>query len=93
MLKITSHATKDSMQLSLEGQLTGPWVKELELAWKHLKQSGQGTFVVDLTGVTFIEVDGKRLLRRLWQEGAELIATGCCNRSIVEEITGSSANR
>jgi hypothetical protein len=28
-------------------------------------------------------------LSRMWQEGAELIATGCCNRPIVEQITGS----
>ena len=77
------------MHLTLEGRLIGPWVNELEQAWQDIKQSGEGALVVDLTGVTFIEESGKHLLSRMWQEGAKLIATGCCNRSIVEHITGS----
>ena len=77
------------MHLTLEGRLIGPWVNELEQAWQCIKQSEGGTLVVDLTGVTFIEESGKGLLGRMWREGAELIATGCCNRSIVEHITGS----
>ena len=92
MLKITSHIRNQAMQLSLEGELTGPWVNELERAWQQVKPSGKGNFVIDLTGVTFIESDGKALLRRLWQDGAELIATGCCNRSIVHEITGKDVH-
>ena len=70
----------------------GPWVNELEQAWQGIKQSEGGTIVVDLTGVTFIEDNGKSLLSRMWREGAELIATGCCNRPIVEQITGSKCS-
>jgi len=73
----------------LEGRLIGPWVHELEQAWNGIKQSEGGTIVVDLTGITFIEDNGKQLLSRMWREGAELIATGCCNRPIVEQITGA----
>ena len=89
MLKITCHTSTDSAHLTLEGRLIGPWVHELEQAWQCIKQSGGGSLVVDLTGVTFIEESGKDLLGRMWQEGAELIATGCCNRPIVEQITGA----
>jgi anti-anti-sigma regulatory factor len=89
MLKITRHTRAGSMHLTLEGRLIGPWVHELEQAWQCIKQSEGGSLVVDLTGVTFIEESGRDLLGRMWQEGAELIATGCCNRSIVEHITGS----
>jgi len=46
--------------------------------------------VIDLTGVTFIDANGKALLTRLWQQGAELRAVGCLIRCVVEEITGSS---
>ena len=74
----------------MEGRLIGPWVNELEQAWHCIKQSGEGTLVVDLTGVTFIEENGKNLLARMWREGAELVATGCCNRPIVEQITGAT---
>jgi hypothetical protein len=40
-----------------------------------------------LTGVTFIDANGKALLTKLWQQGAQLQAVGCLTRCIVEEIT------
>ena len=95
MLKITPHQTPDSMQLVLEGRLAGPWVKELERAWGGIKDTAGSPLVVDLTGVTFIDQEGKALLGNMWQEGAELLADGCCSRSIVADITstGRTASR
>jgi hypothetical protein len=46
---------------------------------------------VDLTGVTFVGEDGKVLLKQLWREGAQLIATGCCIGHLVEEIAASES--
>lgn len=86
MLKITPHRTGDSMRLMLEGRLAGPWVNELERVWRDSKESITGSLVVDLTGVTFIEQEGKGLLSRMWRDGAELLAVGCCSRSILEDI-------
>lgn len=89
MLRITSERTPDSVRFTLEGRLTGPWAMELEAVWRTVKQSRTGSLLVDLTGVTFIGEDGKALLTRMWQEGAELIAQGCCTGHMVEEITGA----
>jgi len=89
MLKITPHTTQDSTRLTLEGRLAGPWVEEFERFWRGMKNSATGSLVVDLTGVTFIEQGGKTLLGKMWQEGAELVAAGCCSRSIIEDITSS----
>jgi hypothetical protein len=89
MLKITTDRTPDSARLTLEGSLSGPWVTELERVWRTIRQSGAFAPVVDLTGITFIAADGKALLARMWREGAELVANGCCTRHIVEEITGA----
>ena len=86
MLKITPHKTGDSTRLMLEGRLAGPWVDELERVWRDSKESITGSLVVDLTGVTFIEQEGKNLLSRMWRDGAELLAVGCCSRSILEDI-------
>jgi hypothetical protein len=86
MLKITPHKTGDSTRLVLEGRLAGPWVNELERVWRDSKESLTGSLVVDLTGVTFIEQEGKGLLSRMWLDGAELLAVGCCSRSILEDI-------
>ncbi len=91
MLKITGQrdAALDSMSLILEGRLAGSWVEELNSYWRQMSVSQQSCTVIDLTGVTFIDVNGKALLTKLWQQGAELRAEGCLNRCVVEEITGS----
>lgn len=88
-MKITAQWDQDSIQLILEGRLAGPWVTELERVWKNVRPSDKGAYTVDLSGVTFIEEMGTELLRRMWQEGAALTTIGCCNRTIVEGITGS----
>lgn len=95
MLKITIQTTDDAARIGLEGRLTGPWLAELDRAWLGLHPPGGGRRLVDLTGVTFIDREGKALLTRMWREGAELLAAGCCTKSIVEEITssGRSASR
>lgn len=90
MLKITTHTEKNSTRIALEGRLGGPWVEELERCWRETKASAEGPLVIDLTGVTFVEQAGKTLLKRMWQEGAELLAAGCCTRSIVDEVRNSS---
>jgi hypothetical protein len=86
MLKITTHRSDDSTRITLEGRLVGPWISELERCWREAEQSVAGRrLIVDLTGVTFVEPEGKALLTRIYQAGAELIASGCCMRSIVED--------
>ena len=89
MLKITQHrdAASESVSFMLEGRLAGPWVEELGMCWRLIATNSQSLAVVDLTGVTFVDADGKALLTRMWQQGAELRAVGCLTRCIVEEIT------
>ncbi len=89
MLKITSEKSPDPVRLIVEGRLTGPWIKELEHEWRALQPAGVVPLVVDLAGVTFVGEDGKALLKRMWREGAQLVATGCCIGHLVEEITRS----
>lgn len=91
MLKITEKkdAVPASMSIMLEGRLAGPWVGELNSYWSQFIENRQSGMVIDLTGVTFIDADGKALLTKLWQQGAELRAAGCLTRCVVEEITGA----
>ncbi len=89
MLKISSERNPDSVRLIVEGSLSGPWISELEHEWRTIQPSGAVPLVVDLTGVTFVGKDGKLLLKQLWREGAQLIATGCCIGHLVEEIARS----
>ncbi len=87
MLKITVREATSGATIEVEGRLAGAWVGELERAWRALPDPRPGPPVVDLSGVTFIDVTGKTLLARLWKEGARLQAAGCLTRCIVEEIT------
>jgi hypothetical protein len=70
----------------LEGKLAGPWVKELEHSWRLAGTQKISHVRVDLSSVTFIDQEGKDLLRKMYREGAKLVATGCLNKCIVEGI-------
>ncbi len=90
MLKITTQIETGVLLLTLEGKLAGPWVKELELCWRSAASTQQIHPVrVDLSSVTFIDEEGKELLRKMYREGAELVAAGCLNKCIVEGIMQS----
>ena len=94
MLKITMQIEAGLMTFALAGKLTGPWVQEFELCWRSAAGTQQICLVrVDLTSVTFIDEEGKALLGRMHQEGAELVASGCLNKCIVERITQSEEKK
>jgi len=87
MLKITTRREAGVLVFQLEGRLAGPWVQELEICWRSALDTRQGDPMrVDLSAVTFIDAEGKALLGQMYQERAELIASGCLNRCIVEEL-------
>lgn len=88
MLRITVQRDKIGALLLLEGRLAGSLVKEAERCWEAACRDNEGRPLrVDLRSVTYIDSDGKALLKRLHQQGAGLIAAGCLTRSYVEEIT------
>ena len=87
MLKITTVTEPDRIRLKLDGKLAGPWVDELARTWDSTASSAERRpIVVNLSEVTFIDADGKRLLARMFQQGAEFEAGGCMTRCVVEEI-------
>ena len=91
MLKITVAKSPKSTTLRVEGRLAGPWVDELERAWRGISSDpADGRVAVDLTDVTFVGEEGKRLLEAMYGEGAKLIASGCVTRRLVEDIELSS---
>jgi hypothetical protein len=89
MLRISTKTAPAKVTFELEGRLAGPWVEELERCWREIPPGYLVT--VSLHAVTFIDNDGKALLRRLHESGAELKASGCMTTCIVQEITGKKA--
>jgi outer membrane protein len=86
MLRITTDKKRGRTVLSVEGRLAGAWVGTLEQCWRE--RAPEDKFSVDLCGVSFIDAAGKVLLKEIHQQGGKLIAEGCLNQAIVEEIEG-----
>jgi anti-anti-sigma regulatory factor len=94
MLKITTVTERQSTTLQLEGRLAGAWVQELEGCWMTaLRTRATDPLVVDLSGVTYIDAQGKDLLKKIYQAGAEMVASGCLTGCVVAEITKDLRNR
>jgi hypothetical protein len=87
MLRITIAETPTEQKWTVEGQLVHPWILELKSTWTRTNTARrERKCVVDLTGVTFIDKNGEKVLAELSKQGAELIATGCYTRHVVHNI-------
>jgi hypothetical protein len=91
MLRITRHDCPETITLQVEGRLVGAWAKELECCWKSTVLSRKDRApIIDLTEVLFIDEEGKRVLTRLFREGAFFRTGGPMTDAILAEITGKS---
>ena len=87
MLRITTETKRGRILLSVEGRLAGPWVVALEQCWRELHAaSPREKFQLNLCGVSFIDAAGKVLLKEIHRQGGQLLAEGCLNQAIVNEI-------
>ena len=87
MLRITIAETPTEQKWTVEGQLVHPWISELKSTWTRTRTARrERKCVVNLTGVTFIDKDGEKVLAELSRQGAELIATGCYTGHVVHNI-------
>jgi outer membrane protein TolC len=86
MLRITTSDTGEKVTLKLEGKLSGPWVEEFERCWHVSSDIYKKGLVVDLSGVTFVDPAGKKLLCSISSGGAQLIGSGLMPKSLIDEI-------
>lgn len=90
MLRITTQKRRGKTVLSIEGRLAGPLVGTLEQCWREVHQASPSERVnVNLCGVSFIDAAGKMLLKEIHRQGGELVAEGCLNQAIVDDIVKS----
>jgi hypothetical protein len=91
MLRITTEIHRRVLTLRLEGRLDGPWVDVLTECWRNaLTGSTNRRRRVDLSGVTFIDGEGRARLAAMHAQGAELFAEDLETKAIVTEIVGRS---
>ena len=87
MLRITIHGVVDHPVLELEGCVCGPWVDELETAWRDARhRSRSGHVHIDLRSVCHVDARGRVLMKTMHGEGAEFIASGCVMPEMVREL-------
>ncbi len=91
MLRITMHDRPEALTLQVEGRLVGDWAKELECCWRSTAQVRNNRApIIDLSGVLFIDDEGKRVLTTLFREGAFFRTAGPMTKEIVSGITGKA---
>lgn len=91
MLKITLLREPEPPTLKLEGKLSGAWVPELERSWNEFLNEGLVRPVeVDLSDVTFISSEGKRLLKSMLHQGADLQSRSLMPAFIINQIKNGS---
>ena len=94
MLKITIHESPKEVAINLEGRVAGPWAEELAKVWRQkAAQRNARPVSLDLREVTYIDDEGKQILRQIENEtGAELIASTPWTRQLVAQIRDTNTN-
>ncbi len=87
MLRTTILEESTEQRWTLQGRLSGPWVAHLKSDWqKSHCRSGKRKCVVDVSGVTFVDLEGERVLAAMINDGAEFIASGVYTRHMLEML-------
>ena len=87
MLRISTQEAPGEVTLRLEGSLTGPWVPELEDAWRAINaKDADRSISLDLTAVDQVDCAGRYLLALLRDRGVRLIASGLVMTDTVSSI-------
>ena len=88
MLRITVLDSSEALTFRVEGRLVGDWAKELDHSWNSATPlRGKRAPIIDLTGILFVDEEGKRVLTKLFREGAFFRTAGPMIESIISEIT------
>ena len=87
MLRITIAEDLTEQRWTLQGRLSGPWVAQLKSNWERSHcPNGSRKCVVDVSSVTFVDLDGERVLAAMIRDGAQFIATGVYTKHILETL-------
>jgi anti-anti-sigma regulatory factor len=88
MLRITTTETGNQRKLILHGQLAGPFAAELRSTWES---AGRTKCVIDLTGVTFVDEAGAKVLCAMKEAGVRFIARGVDTKHLLEDLKRKTA--
>jgi hypothetical protein len=88
MPKISIRGTAEAVTLKLAGALIGPWVDELERTLDIVQSTRQERALrIDLSELTNVSPDGRRLLAEAQRDGAQLVSGSRQNGRFVDVLT------
>ena len=88
MFRITTQTVDDGLVMKLEGNLSGPWVRELDTCWRDVAPStGAHRVRVDLTALWQVDAAGRELMAAMHRAGAQFVARGCVMPEVIREIS------
>jgi hypothetical protein len=92
MLRITVQEDPRTVAIKLEGKVVGSWVGEVDRAWRSLESSwGSKKFSLDLRGVSFVDSEGRRLMRTIYEKtGAAFLTNSPLTAYFAEEAMQTS---
>ncbi len=84
------HDGKTSLRLELAGIVNAEGIRELEQVWRTAASIiGDRRLIIDISFVTAVDGDGRSLLIRWHQEGAQFVANSQASRILAQSITGT----
>jgi hypothetical protein len=91
MLLVTTNRNGGDYRLELHGSLAGEWVSVLEQEWRAITaENPNANVTVVVSDIQFIDAAGERLLRRMGDKGATLVAHGAMNRYVIGKVQPST---
>jgi anti-anti-sigma regulatory factor len=93
MLRISIHDDQETVAITLDGRIAGPWVAELRRAWMDAVPSITSQRVsIDLRNVTYADASGRQALREIYtRASAELVTNSPWTQYLAETVRDGSA--
>ena len=87
-LRISIQENDNAIGFTLVGRLAGPWVTELERAWKEVATRLDGKKLsLDVRDLTYSDAGGKQVLREMFKRSkAEFITHSDWSHHLADEI-------
>lgn len=94
MLRVTVKEDPQTVVIKLEGKVAGLWVGEFDQAWRSLEYSWVSKkFSLDLRGVSSVDYEGRRLLRKIYEKtGTAFMTDSPLTKYFAEEAMQVSPN-
>jgi hypothetical protein len=93
-LRISIQENDNTIGFTLVGRLAGPWVAELEGAWKDVATRLEGKKLsLDVRDLTYSDAGGKQVLREMFKRSrAEFITHSDWSHHLADEIRNVNGN-